>query len=253
MGTIYTRVTRVADWAGWCSPCEREDRPLVLTRSGPGGLRAWLTGLGDDDRVLLLTCRVCGEWQHVPAREQDDPEVVLVDDEVVEAVAAVVAQARELPIPLVLVPAPRAGQTLPVQAEELAAVEQPAFEEPVLVELPDVDVLVVAEPAAAPRPSVPRIVTVPESVVVPVPREAVEAAARVLAAARAQSQRTPSAADRVVPLDRSRRARSGPTPRHAARPAATRTPRPAAYAPITLPPAVGLPAGTHQVVVATAS
>ena len=74
MGTTMRRVRLVAGWAGWCSPCAREDRPLVLTRSGPGGLRSWLAGLSDDDRLLLLTCRVCGQWQVVPAREEDDPE-----------------------------------------------------------------------------------------------------------------------------------------------------------------------------------
>lgn len=110
VGTIYTRVTRVADWAGWCSPCEREDRPLVLTRSGPGGLRAWLAGLGDDDRLLLLTCRVCGDWQHVPAREEDDPEIVLVEQleaEVREAVAAIVLPAARAEVPAPRRAAPR--------------------------------------------------------------------------------------------------------------------------------------------------
>lgn len=97
MGKIYTRVRRIAEWPGWCSPCARDDRPLVLTRSGPGGVRAWLGGHGDEDRLLLLTCRVCGGWQLVPAREQDDPEVVLVEEveaEVREAVASIV-----LPVP----------------------------------------------------------------------------------------------------------------------------------------------------------
>jgi hypothetical protein len=41
------KVARVASWDGWCSPCEREDRPLVLTRSRPAGLLAWRTGHGD--------------------------------------------------------------------------------------------------------------------------------------------------------------------------------------------------------------
>jgi hypothetical protein len=72
------KVARVASWDGWCSPCEREDRPLVLTRSGPAGLLAWLTGHGDEDRCLLLTCRVCGQWQVVPRSEEDDPEVAAV-------------------------------------------------------------------------------------------------------------------------------------------------------------------------------
>ena len=72
-----TKVNRIADWAGFCLPCADEERPLVLTRSGPGGLAAWLSGLGDDDRLLLLTCVVCGQWQVVPRHEEDDPEIVL--------------------------------------------------------------------------------------------------------------------------------------------------------------------------------
>ena len=100
MNKIYSRVSRVASWAGWCSPCEREDRPLVLTRSGPGGLTSWLSGLSDEDRLLLLTCRVCGQWQLVPAREEDDPEIVLQDD------APDVATA---PPTVVVVPTPRAA------------------------------------------------------------------------------------------------------------------------------------------------
>lgn len=70
-------VGRVASWDGYCLPCDRDDRPLVLTRSGASGLRAWLAGIGDDERTLLLTCRICGQWQVVPLREQDDPEVVM--------------------------------------------------------------------------------------------------------------------------------------------------------------------------------
>ena len=96
-----TKVARVATWEGWCTPCERDDRPLILTRSGPAGLLAWLTGHGDDDRCLLLTCRVCGEWQVVPRREADDPDVMLVDDleDAVEAVTAILTEAR-LPAPV---------------------------------------------------------------------------------------------------------------------------------------------------------
>jgi hypothetical protein len=60
------KVTRVAEWTGWCGPCGRQDRPLVLTRSGPAGLWAWLSGVGDEDCSLQLTCRVCGQWQVVP-------------------------------------------------------------------------------------------------------------------------------------------------------------------------------------------
>lgn len=239
MSTIYARVTRIAGWAGWCSPCQREDRPLVLTRSGRGGVRAWLAGLGDDDRLLLLTCRVCGGWQFVPAREEDDPEVVLTDEpveaSVLEAVGATVHEARTVqaavPMP-VPVPLPRAGVPAAPEASDAA------------------------EPAAvvpAPRPSVPRIVTVPdaEPELAAVSPAAVAAAGRVLAAARAQTQRTPSTAHRNAPLDRTRRTRSGPTPARATRPAPAPAPEP--YPSIELPPSIALPAGTSQVVLATAS
>lgn len=123
MSKIYTRVSRVADWAGWCSPCGSEDRPLVLTRSGPGGVHSWLSGLSDDDRILLLTCRVCGEWQLVPAREEEDPEIVLEEDEEVtpevrEVVAAVVAEA---------LPEPRRAVERIVTVPESEAVTIPAF------------------------------------------------------------------------------------------------------------------------------
>lgn len=137
MSKIYTRVSRVADWAGWCSPCGSEDRPLVLTRSGPGGVHSWLSGLSDEDRILLLTCRVCGEWQFVPAREEDDPEIVLEEDEEVtsevrEVVSAIVAEARSAaaaaPAPVVQAPAPRR-----VVADEDRVYDARATAEPTLV------------------------------------------------------------------------------------------------------------------------
>jgi hypothetical protein len=116
------RVARVASWDGWCSPCEREDRPLILTRSGPSGLLAWLTGHGDDDRCLLLTCRVCGHWQVVPAREEDDPEIVLVDDEHDRVAALLQAGRQDVPVELeapimASLPAPRS----PAEVAQLAA------------------------------------------------------------------------------------------------------------------------------------
>jgi ABC-type nitrate/sulfonate/bicarbonate transport system ATPase subunit len=47
----------------------------------------------------------CGRWQVVPAREQDDPEVVVVADDVREAV---------VPSPrVVLLPRPRREQSVP--------------------------------------------------------------------------------------------------------------------------------------------
>jgi hypothetical protein len=79
-----TDVKLLARWDGWCDPCETE-RPLVLTETGERGLRAWLHGIGHEDRELTLTCGVCGEWQAVPYDEEDVPEVAPV-----EPIAAVV-------------------------------------------------------------------------------------------------------------------------------------------------------------------
>jgi hypothetical protein len=70
-----TDVKAIASWDGWCDPCGTE-RPLVLTEAGPRGLRAWLRGISWEDRSLGLYCRVCGEHQVVPLREEDDPVVV---------------------------------------------------------------------------------------------------------------------------------------------------------------------------------
>ena len=107
------KVGYVASWDGWCSPCAREDRPLVLTRSGPAGLRAWLSGLDDEDRCLLLTCRVCGQWQVVPLHEEDDPEVVVLDDVLAPlaplAPAAVAAAEPQVDVRPVAAPLPVAA------------------------------------------------------------------------------------------------------------------------------------------------
>ena len=63
-------VKRLARWNGWCDPCETE-RPLVLTEAGERGVRAWLRGVGHEDRSLKLTCCCCGEWQEIPPAEED--------------------------------------------------------------------------------------------------------------------------------------------------------------------------------------
>lgn len=299
MSKIYTRVSRVADWAGWCSPCGSEDRPLVLTRSGPGGVHSWLSGLSDEDRILLLTCRVCGEWQFVPAREEDDPEILLEADEDVtpevrEVVSAIVAEARSAAAaaPAPMAPAPRAV----VPAYEDRVYDARATAEPTLLlpapapltaplgvpddgvspSSPPVEVPVleghvptepVAEPVAAvaaveavvepvaelpaPRPTVERIVTVPDSDAVTLPAfspEAVAAAAQVLSAARATLEvPAPRAADRA------RRSRGGPTPRRVQRPATARAHLAEVATVPALPEVLGLPAGTRQLVLAAAS
>lgn len=287
MSTIYTRVSRVAIWAGWCSPCQREDRPLMLTRSGPGGLRSWLAGLSDEDRVLLLTCRVCGGWQFVPAREEDDPEVVCLEDALEEIAAArksvdqILQEAREaIPAHAAAAIAPQPAVAVAAVPTEAAVVEaavqgavvepplQPAAAKPTSTTGPVAAEAAVPADAAAghipePRRPVPRIVTVPDAVPAPgFSPEVVAAAARVLAAARAQTQRTAvPAGPRPAALDRSRPKRLGPTPRRSERPGTVRVPAaapatpaavPATAAAVTssLPALLGLPAQTRSVIVA---
>lgn len=290
MSKIYTRVSRVADWAGWCSPCGSEDRPLVLTRSGPGGVHSWLSGLSDEDRILLLTCRVCGEWQFVPAREEDDPEIVLEEDEEVaaevrEVVSAIVAEARSATAaapaprrvvadedrvydarataePALVLPAP-APLTAPVGVpDDGVAPSSPPVEVPVLqgsvpaeaVVEPVVAAVGSPPPVAqvpAPRPAVDRIVTVPDPDGGTLPAFSPDA---VAAAAQVLSA---ARATLEVPAPRTagtaRRSRGGPTPRRAQRPATTRAHLAEASTAPALPKVLGLPAGTRQLVLAAAS
>ena len=197
-------VGRVAAWDGFCLPCGRDDRPLVLTRSGASGLRAWIAGIGDDERTLLLTCRVCGEWQVVPLREQDDPELVVVADEV-HAVQEVVAAATITPMtrPAAAPVVPRTVRLpVPRTAATGRTVALHAF-----APLDRLPLRTVAhEPSAATSPDV----------------AAVDAARSVLSAARAGQQRT--AAPRPARPASPRGHRRGPTPR---RPVAARKARPA--------------------------
>lgn len=67
---MYHLLTR---WNGYCAGCATE-RPLALVEAGPRGLRAWLAGIGPDDRALSYCCGVCGRVEHVPLTEAEDAE-----------------------------------------------------------------------------------------------------------------------------------------------------------------------------------
>jgi hypothetical protein len=105
-----SKVKLLARWNGWCDPCETE-RPLLLTETGELGLRAWLRGVGPEDRSLLLTCAVCGEWQDVPFDEEDDPVVVVAASAAVAVqplgVRQVVVRLAAVPYPADPIPSPR--------------------------------------------------------------------------------------------------------------------------------------------------
>lgn len=63
----------IAWYDGYCAQCST-DMPLVLVEHGPRGLRAWLSGVGHEDRTLSYCCRVCGRDEHVPATEAEDAD-----------------------------------------------------------------------------------------------------------------------------------------------------------------------------------
>jgi hypothetical protein len=67
-------VVLVARWTGYCLPCGTDDRLLALTRTGPRGLRAWLSGLAWEDGALLLTCTACGGVDPVGWDAEPEPE-----------------------------------------------------------------------------------------------------------------------------------------------------------------------------------
>lgn len=63
----------LARYEGWCAGCSAE-RPLALVEAGPRGVRAWLAGIGPEDRALSYCCLVCGRDEHVPLTEAEDVE-----------------------------------------------------------------------------------------------------------------------------------------------------------------------------------
>lgn len=65
-------MSRTLAWLdGYCASCD-DDRPLAVVESGPHGFRAWLSGVGPEDRTLSYCCWVCGRSEHVPATEAED-------------------------------------------------------------------------------------------------------------------------------------------------------------------------------------
>jgi len=114
-----TDVKLLALWTGWCDPCG-EQRPLALTEHGRRGLRAWLAGVGTEDRTLLLACELCGVGQAVPRCESDDPEVAAPQVVTVDMVRTPSRPTPSAPTPSV--PTPRSAdldQTLDLIAEGL--------------------------------------------------------------------------------------------------------------------------------------
>jgi hypothetical protein len=108
-GTTMSNVKLLARWNGWCDPCETE-RPLALTETGEHGVRAWLRGVGAEDRTLTLTCGVCGEWQDVPFDEEDDEplEIAASATTALQPLGARQVVLCAVPYPAEAVPAPRA-------------------------------------------------------------------------------------------------------------------------------------------------
>ncbi len=123
-----SEVRLLSSWDGYCGPCD-EVRPLALTERGVFGLRA--RRAGTPERVLTLTCRICGQWQLVPRDERQDPEVVLPAEDAVELPSFV-----------------KAAQQAPVWHE-------PELEEPAALEVEQVEqepVDEVTEPELEPEP-----------------------------------------------------------------------------------------------------
>jgi hypothetical protein len=127
-GNAVNDVKRLASWTGWCDPCETE-RPLILTETGERGIRAWLRGVGAEDRQLTLTCRVCGEWQLVSYDEPDiEDDVALAPSPLValrpvgERQIVLTRVKRFAPYPVVPLPTPRrhAGAPTDISLELIA-------------------------------------------------------------------------------------------------------------------------------------
>jgi hypothetical protein len=144
----------LAFYDGYCADCDTE-RPLVLVEHGPRGLRAWLAGVGADDRALTYCCRLCGRNEHVPLTEAEDAEYDATlptwpDTEFEQPLVLPVAATVAEPFVPVLVAVPEPVEVLP--AELVVAVADPV-PAPVLVAVP------------APRPPVVRVISLPRQYV----------------------------------------------------------------------------------------
>lgn len=82
--TALPPVVSVSRWSGFCLPCGRDDRPLVLTWTGRRGLRAWLAGDTWVDGRLLLTCTTCGGTDAVGWEPEPEPVVEVSQEAPVE-------------------------------------------------------------------------------------------------------------------------------------------------------------------------
>lgn len=70
---FMTSYAALARFDGFCVGCD-DVRSLVVLERGPRGVRAWLDGVGAEDRELSYTCCACGREEHVPQSEDEDIE-----------------------------------------------------------------------------------------------------------------------------------------------------------------------------------
>jgi len=70
---FMTSYAALARFDGFCGGCD-DVRSLVVLERGPRGVRAWLDGVGPEDRELSYTCCACGREEHVPQTEEEDIE-----------------------------------------------------------------------------------------------------------------------------------------------------------------------------------
>ncbi|MCU1592996.1 MAG: hypothetical protein JWO12_388 [Frankiales bacterium] len=72
--SLYATITTHDGYCNGCCDDVTDERPLMVMARGPRGLRAWLAGVGAEDRALSYTCLTCGRVEHVPHTEAEDDE-----------------------------------------------------------------------------------------------------------------------------------------------------------------------------------